>query len=280
MPRHQQVTTCRKSGGPVSKFCSCEPCTLSVCSVCGAYEGALTTDCPGERVNFDKQQEVYETNLDYTDARGWHQGAASKRRSPQFETRANVRVRQATSGAHSPCLAPPSPGVITWIVGCSCGWITPQSASDLGARFGLAADARRQRASDDAFTLHVAAADAPSIDRTAVDHVTDLKHDLTQKAIAWVLADRICDDHSAVLTRLEDAADAHLHKGQAPHEPDRELLGKLEYEKIGFQLADQRARKCDEEFRQAAQKLVAALEEQAVSASEALPRLPKEAPEP
>jgi hypothetical protein len=55
MPRHQQVTTCRKSGGPISKFCSCEHCTLSVCSICGAYEGGLTTDCPGTPVSFDRQ---------------------------------------------------------------------------------------------------------------------------------------------------------------------------------------------------------------------------------
>ena len=86
MPRHQQVTTCRKSGGPVSKHCSCEHCCLSVCSVCGAGEGSLTTDCPGTHVDYDKQQEVFETNLDYTDDRGWYLGVdGSSRRAPRFE---------------------------------------------------------------------------------------------------------------------------------------------------------------------------------------------------
>lgn len=72
MPAHVHVTTCLKGGGPVSKFCSCQHCTLAVCSVCGAYEGSLTTDCPGERVSFDRQEEVYKTDLNYTDEKGWH----------------------------------------------------------------------------------------------------------------------------------------------------------------------------------------------------------------
>jgi hypothetical protein len=84
MPRHRQVTTCRH-GGPTTNFCGCEHCELCVCAVCGAYEGALTTDCPGEAVPFDKRQEVYETNLDFTVERGWHQGNPKERRSPRFE---------------------------------------------------------------------------------------------------------------------------------------------------------------------------------------------------
>jgi hypothetical protein len=83
MPRHQRVTACRKNGGPVSDHCPCEHCTLTVCAVCGGSESGLTTDCPGSRVDFDKQQEVYETALDYTDERGWHLGATMKR-SPRF----------------------------------------------------------------------------------------------------------------------------------------------------------------------------------------------------
>jgi len=84
MPAHIQVTTCRH-GGPVSKFCSCEHCTLSVCSVCGSWEGGLTTDCPGQRVSFDRQEEVYKTDLDYTDKLGWHHdGKGTRARSPRF----------------------------------------------------------------------------------------------------------------------------------------------------------------------------------------------------
>jgi hypothetical protein len=84
MPRHQQVTTCLRGGGAISKHCPCSHCTLSVCSVCGAYEGSLTTDCPGEQVDHDRRQEVYETALDYTDVRGWHLGEPTKFRAPRF----------------------------------------------------------------------------------------------------------------------------------------------------------------------------------------------------
>lgn len=72
MPAHVHVATC-VHGGPVSNRCSCMHCCISVCSVCGAYEGSLTTDCPGVEVGFDRQQEVYKTLLDYTAERGWHQ---------------------------------------------------------------------------------------------------------------------------------------------------------------------------------------------------------------
>src|SRR4029078_1255590 len=72
MPRHRQVTTCRRSGGPLSKTCTCEHCALAVSAVCGAGEGSLTTDCPGEKVPYDRQQEVFEPSFDYTDERGWH----------------------------------------------------------------------------------------------------------------------------------------------------------------------------------------------------------------
>ena len=87
-------------------------------------------------------------------------------------------------------------------------------------------------------------------------HYDDLQHELTQKALAWSRADRICDDLSATLTRIEDEIDVHLQNGQTP--PD--LLGKLEHAKVNFQLADQRAQKCDEEFRQVARQLADLLE--------------------
>jgi hypothetical protein len=86
MPAHKHVTTCLKGGGPISKFCPCYHCTLAVCAVCGAYEGGLTSDCPGEKVSFDRQKEVYETNLDYIEGLGWHQSTIDRRfRQPRFE---------------------------------------------------------------------------------------------------------------------------------------------------------------------------------------------------
>jgi len=203
MPHHRQITYCLREGGPVSKFCTCQHCTLAVCSVCNAYEGSLTTDCPGEQVSFDRQSEVYETNLDFTDARGWHQGEPMKRRAPNWQ--------------------PDEP---------------PKSTPPEDQRSVV----------------------APLASWTVVDRMTTLQHVLSQKAIAWVLADRICDDHSAKLACLEKEVDAHLRQGQEPNESARELLSKLEYAKIGFQLASRRAEKCDDEFRQAARMLVKELE--------------------
>lgn len=216
MPRHQQGTTCRKSGGPLSKTCTCEHCTLMVCVICGAFEGGLTTDCPGSRVAFERQKEVYETNLDYTDERGWHLLSEPTKRSPRFES----------------AKRPPEPPRV---------------------------DQRAIR--------------APSINWIAVDRVAYLQHELAQRGIAWALAEREDEEHSAKLTRLEDEVEAALPPKEAraaitgnvelrtPDEHAKELLTQLEYAKIGFQLANQHAEKCIDEFRQAARTLVAALEE-------------------
>jgi len=202
MPRHQQVATCRRSNGPVSKFCTCEHCTLCVCSVCGAYEGGLTTDCPGVPVDFDRQQEVYETLLDYTDDRGWHQGEPMKRRAPRF---AATRL-------------PPEP---------------PR------------ADPR--------------AAIAPTVDWALVDRAAALQHELAQKAIAWVVAERNCEERTAAFVRTQEEA-APLRDKTVLDEKDRDLLAKLERDQIDFRLADERAQKCENELRQEARRLVAALE--------------------
>jgi hypothetical protein len=201
MPRHKQIATCRKSGGPLSKHCGCEHCALDVCSVCGGAEGSLTTDCPGTKVDSDRHQEICETNLDYTDDLGWHLSA--KRRAPRFE--------------HT--VVPPDP---------------PR------------ADPR--------------AIVTPSIDWIAVDRHASLQHELGKKAIAWVMADRTCEDHSAALARVEDEIDDRLAAGDAPPDLGHELA-KLESAKISFRLADQRAQRCNDEFRQAARVLVAALED-------------------
>jgi hypothetical protein len=183
MPRHKQVDTPRPSGGPV-------------CAVCGAYEGALTSDCPGTKVELARQQEIYETNLDYTEERGWHLKESTAPRSPLFECKNE----------------PPEPP-------------TP----DLRA---LA---------------------APSIDWVTVDRHAALQHELSQRAVAWVLADRTCEDHSAALTLAEnEGADPRQSKGTPVD---------LESKKISFRRADQQAQRCDEEFRQAARRLVTALEE-------------------
>lgn len=74
MPSRHVRARC-KSDGACGR---CNFCNLAVCAVCGAYEGSLTSDCPGAMVDFDKQQEVYTTDLDYTDEKGWHNTGAKK----------------------------------------------------------------------------------------------------------------------------------------------------------------------------------------------------------
>ena len=86
--RHVQVTNCLR-GGEVSKFCSCNHCCLAVCSRCGAYEGGLTSHCPGERVDYDTTQAVFTTKLDYTTQQGWHLSDA-ERIVPMFEKTGGV----------------------------------------------------------------------------------------------------------------------------------------------------------------------------------------------
>lgn len=48
---------------------SCNICDggLAVCKGCGAYEGGLTTDCPGIRVTWWAMDEVYAGMLDFRD---------------------------------------------------------------------------------------------------------------------------------------------------------------------------------------------------------------------
>lgn len=225
MPLHKQVTTCLQSGGPISKLCGCPHCNLSVCAVCGAYEGGLTTDCPGETVSFDRQEEVGKTNLDYTDALGWHQGDDMQRREPRFEK------TPKPDGSHLPRFtghdAPPGVTAFTRIAGCSCGWVCPP----------------HEQNSDDAFTRHAAFALAAPRDWRLLKRVENLKETIAQRAIAWVIADRLADQRSAELTRVEDAGTGATEARQT------------------FHAADQRAVALNEELRAAANDLVEALEQ-------------------
>jgi hypothetical protein len=312
MPQHRQITYLHGGG----------------CSVCGAYGGALTTDCPGEKIDFNKQKEVYETNLDYTDARGWHQGEPMQRRTPRFEKGAAVELPSellgqptgvtkvdldpvveelskivgtaATDwkGEHTPrWTSIDAPQGALRVAGCSCGWQCPSGTQD----------------SDTAFTLHAAYAYFVDPDGMAYfgptntannargDHRMQRKDELAGKAIAWVLADRIATQHSADLEQAQEEADAYLatrgrrflcghiapdvgggdwckpcgasrkiadaqqrrqiaEREQPPDPRTLELLGKLEHVSVDFHLVDQHAVACDDEFRQAARKLVEALE--------------------
>ncbi|HSX22381.1 MAG TPA: hypothetical protein VLE97_06350 [Gaiellaceae bacterium] len=173
-----------------------------MCGVCGAGEGALTTDCPGERVAHERQQEVFETSLDFTDDRGWHLAPEGTRRSPRFEK----------------------------------AQIEPQPPRG---------DPR--------------ALVAPTVDWARVDRNAAIQHELSLKAIAWVLADRACDDQSAKLAHTEDETDTLRGKTELD-DSDRALLARLEREQIDFRLSSQRAEKCEDEWKQTARRLVEALE--------------------
>lgn len=43
---------------------------LNVCTVCGLFEGGLTTDCSGE-ISVMKSDEIYTGKLDYRSGEGW-----------------------------------------------------------------------------------------------------------------------------------------------------------------------------------------------------------------
>lgn len=190
MPRHKHVTTCLRGGGPVSKHCTCSHCALTVCAVCGAWEASLTTDCPGGSVDPARQDEVAETNLDYTDARGWH--LATLPRVMAYDRVVKLRVPRFEEDV----IAPEPPRV------------DPRMAID------------------------------STINWVAIDQAAALQQELALKAIAWVQADRICEDKSAELARAQD-----------------DLADTTTIE-VDFKKADQEAQRCDDEFRQAARKLV------------------------
>lgn len=198
MPLHKQVTTCRRNTDPSTPGCGeCEHCCLAVCSVCGGAEGTLTTDCPGVKVSGERHEEVYETNLDYTDERGWHL-AESPRRSARFEKVSKTPVPQTTD---------------------------PRATA------------------------------APGIDWSRVDRMMDLQYELTKKAIAWVLADRACDDSAAAENLARDAI-ASLHGRSDLSIQEQERFAEHERLKIDFQLACRRVERCDDEFKQLARRIV------------------------
>lgn len=53
---------------------------LACCVRCGGLEGSLPTDCPGEHMTEDRQDEVYSGDLDYRVGRGWVREPARQRR--------------------------------------------------------------------------------------------------------------------------------------------------------------------------------------------------------
>lgn len=70
-PGHQwQNCSCERSG--------CGICQggLAVCRRCNGMEGSLPTDCPGERMDEERERRVYAGEIDYRRRRGWVIGAS------------------------------------------------------------------------------------------------------------------------------------------------------------------------------------------------------------
>lgn len=64
--KHQRAA-CKGNCGPYG----CNLCNLFVCAVCHGGEGSLATDCPGEPITIQQQDDVYAGKLDYREGRGW-----------------------------------------------------------------------------------------------------------------------------------------------------------------------------------------------------------------
>lgn len=45
----------------------CIICNLSVCAICGLYEGTLTSECPGVECSDEKRLDIYAGLTDYID---------------------------------------------------------------------------------------------------------------------------------------------------------------------------------------------------------------------
>lgn len=43
----------------------CFICCLFVCAVCGCYEGSLASECPGEHVDAERQELIYNKKIDF-----------------------------------------------------------------------------------------------------------------------------------------------------------------------------------------------------------------------
>lgn len=64
---------------------TCPVCNLSVCLVCGAYEGGLTTECCGEHLNMDDIDDIYQGKKDFRYGK-WIEGVINIGMTNDFET--------------------------------------------------------------------------------------------------------------------------------------------------------------------------------------------------
>ena len=57
-------------------YCSICEDGIAVCSVCSGLEGALTSECPGERISSACKDEIHSGKIDFRDGR-WQEGIIS-----------------------------------------------------------------------------------------------------------------------------------------------------------------------------------------------------------
>lgn len=69
-PRHkrQRCEVVHDDGGWACSLCGGG---LFLCSTCGAAEGELPTDCPGERLHEHERAAILSGHIDYVRGRGW-----------------------------------------------------------------------------------------------------------------------------------------------------------------------------------------------------------------
>jgi len=64
---------------------------LFACKVCGSFEGATTTHCPGERMTAEQSEAVYAGTLDYRDG-AWREGECSTHTPAYWSTPAGLQA--------------------------------------------------------------------------------------------------------------------------------------------------------------------------------------------
>lgn len=73
----QQVSAHTWSDGCSEHCGTCAECNLSVCTVCRAYEGGLTTHCPGAFVPVELSDRVYGGEIDFRSGK-WREGLTNR----------------------------------------------------------------------------------------------------------------------------------------------------------------------------------------------------------
>lgn len=81
---------------------TCMVCELFVCEICGGFEGGLPTDCPGEQMHYDRQQEIYNGLIDFREGRGWVKPDGTGRSMGDFDIKYPPKPKAPSGDAPVP----------------------------------------------------------------------------------------------------------------------------------------------------------------------------------